>query len=685
MQTQLYRFIFTCLLGAIMLSGCSGGGAPAPTLPVPTVGNNPTAPIPTAIPSATPAPTLTPTAAPSPTATLVPSPTATLSPLKAASARLDVQNVGKLQSAGQWGLGAITNQFSLQNGKLVLAVTAEGLYLYDFASLKRIAYFPKATQPRFSDDGRWMVAFSDKVILYDLVNQKEFKSPPVSASATSAAFSADNKFLAVAHSSTDIDVVRLEDMSVTNLTRERTAAYEPQTNQAAFSPDNQFLLTHENGGIVLWNIPEKKLVWYLKNLPQYISSSPFSPDGRYFMSQDQNFTYLRETRFGGVVFSGLGHPSAAPYSADGKLFFLRNKNVATLYTAGEYPGGVVRILVVEGQGEVKFSADSSKFFAGNLVMNLADFKTETLNNAPVKDANLSPAQALELGHISNLKGVAFGKQGELYAWGAIARTVYLLELGSGKAQTIEVAGNQFIANIAFHPESQRLAACTNLGLEIMDMKDRSLKQFGGCAPRGWVAFSPDGSKIARAGLTRVDLLNASDGSTLNSLIEHNIDVNQLAFSADGNWLAVGTIKNRENGYTQVSLWKLNPVVNLVPGFRGQKIPGGGSDTGFYGLAVSPDGQWLLGLTNMLRAWRVADAEQMKFNDQRGDLLVLSPDGSLAATASSGQVGFWSVPNLERVGTLSGAVGQPLGMAFNANGTLFATVNKEGMVQLYSVP
>ena len=47
---------------------------------------------------------------------------------------------------------------------------------------------------------------------------------------TAAAFSQDNRMLAVAHSSTDIDVIRLEDMSVTGLTRERTSQYEPETH-----------------------------------------------------------------------------------------------------------------------------------------------------------------------------------------------------------------------------------------------------------------------------------------------------------------------------------------------------------------------------------------------------------------------------------------------------------------------
>ena len=287
--------------------------------------------------------------------------------------------------------------------------------------------------------------------------------------------------------------------------------------------------------------------------------------------------------------------------------------MATIYTLGDYPGGVVRTLMVEGAGSVNFSANSTKFYAGNKVLNLADFKTEPVTSAPLKEASISPAQAVELGHFSNFKGVAAGKAGELWVWGTIDRAVYLWEAGSGKVQTFEIKGNRFIANIAFNPATLRFAACTDQGLEVYSVKDQSHKLFTGCAPRGWVAISPDGSKIARAAMTRVELLNAADGSTLNSLIEHNIDVNKLAFSADGNWLAVGTIKNRENGYCQVSLWKLNPV-GLVGGFRGKLIPGGGRDNGVYDLAVSPDGQWLLGLTNMLRQWRIADAEQMKYNE-----------------------------------------------------------------------
>lgn len=676
--TTAFILITACLI--VLLGGCSPAPTPVEPTAAPTLQSSATA-IP--LPSATPTPS--PTATLVPTPTLVPTATPTLAPLKAANPKIDAQNAGKLQQVAQWGLGAITSQVSLQNGKLVLATTAEGLYLYDAASLKRIAFFERATQPVFSDDGRLMLfSASSGVGVFDLVSLQALKPLPVSSTFTAAAFSPDNKFAAVAHSSVDIDVVRLEDLSVQTLSRERTAQYEPTITVVTLSKDNQLLLVGESGGgIVLWNLAEKKIAWYLKNLPQNLSYSTFSTDGRYFFSYDANFTYLRESRFGNVVFSALGQASKNAFSPDGKLFYLRNKNVITLYTAGEFPGGVVRTLFVEGAGEVGFSADSSKFNAGGKVLTLADFSLTDSTAPAVKPASITPAQAVQMGHFSNFKGVAAGKQGELWVWGAVGRTVYLWEAGSGKVQTFDIQGGSFIANIAFNPETQRFAACTNAGLEVYSVKEQALKLFGGCAPRGWVAFSPDGSKIARASFARVDLLNAGDGSTLNSLLEHNTDVNKVVFSADGNWLALGTIKNRENGYCQVSLWKLNPV-SLIPGFRGKQIPGGGSDTGVYDLAISPDGQWLLGITNMLRQWRVADAEQMKYIEGRAELLLLSPDASLAVTAgSSGSISFYAMPTLESVGTL-GSAGQVLGITFSVDGSKLATVNREGVVKLWAV-
>ena len=576
-------------------------------------------------------------------------------------------------------MGAIHSQISLQNGKLVLAWTSQGLYMYDVQTLELVQFFPKASSAYFSDDQRWMVyGDSSQISIYDLVNAKPYKSLAVSPAMTVAAFSQDDQFLAVVHSSTDIDVIRLDDLSSVNLTRDRTAVYEPVTTMAVFSPDNQYLLTQENSGLVMWNVTEKKLVWYLKNFSQTIPPKTFSPDGRFFLTQDNKGSTLRDSRFGTELFSTLGWAVGSPYSPDGKLFFLVNKTVVTVYTLNQYPG-VVRTLFAEGPGATYFSDDSSQLFAGNNILNLSDLTIKVVESTPVNVAQISPAQALQLGHFTNLEGFTTGKQGQLWVWGTLGRQVFLWETVSGKIQYAEIAGSHFIANLAYHADSQRFAACTDKGLEVINLKDSTRQLFTACQPSGQVAFSPDGSLIARATLNRIELLNSADGSTIHTMPEHTIDINKLVFSADGKWLAVGTYKNIQNGYCEVSLWGLDPF-RLVGGFRGKQIPGGVND-----LAVTPDGQWLVGMTNMLRLWRTAGAEQMKYADTYGTSLALSPDGSLAAVGGFGSVSLWSVPEFDSVGSVTGSSEGVLNLGFTADGASLITIDEEGLVRLWAVP
>ena len=180
MKHSTTGFLLTCSCLVLSLAGCNSAPTGTPTAAIPTATS-------TSLPVATPLPTLTatatlpPTATSVPTATRVPSPTPTVSPLLASRPVMDAANAAQLQQVAQWGLGAITLQTSLQGGKLVLATTSEGLYLYDAASLGRIQFFPQAKQPNFSDDGRWMVYSDSKQLgIYDLVNLRPFKSPPVS-------------------------------------------------------------------------------------------------------------------------------------------------------------------------------------------------------------------------------------------------------------------------------------------------------------------------------------------------------------------------------------------------------------------------------------------------------------------------------------------------------------------------
>lgn len=678
-------------LGMVLaLAGCAEPPLPTPAASPTAVNTATPRPSPTATITRTPTPTATFTATPTSTSTRTPTATATVSPLLAGQVKINTANAASLAQVQQWGLGEVTAQRSLRDGKLVLVTTAEGLYLYDAAAWRLVHFFAGGSLPAVSADES-LLAYSDaaRIGLYDLANLRELKSPTVDAQMVLAAFSPDASLLAVVHSSTDIDVIRLSDLSVTKLTRARTAAQEPITNSAAISPDNRFLLTGESfrvpganaHNVVLWNIGTQKLVWYLKSTAYIVTSHPFSPNGRYFLTYDRSYTYLHETASGNVLFKAVGLASDAPFSSDGKLFFLNNQGAVRIYTAGDYPGGFVRLLAPKGEGGIYFSPDSSQFFGGDQVWRVDTWQAQPAENKSPAQAYLDTERAVALGHFAGLRGLKTGSNGELWAWGGMERTVYLWEAVSGTRLTAQIEGNRFMANLAVHPQSQRFAACTDRGLEVVNLAQGTRSLFGQCSRNGILAFSPDGSRLARVSLTRVDLLNAADGSVMHTLAENIYLIQWMEFSEDGNWLAVGTVKNRENGYCQVRLWQITPL-RLVPGFRGLLIPGGGS--GVYDMGVTPDGQWLVGLTNMLRLWRTADAEQMKFKNTYATALAISPDSSLVATAGSSGVALWSLPALEAAGELGRSGQKIVELAFDASGANLITLGADGVIRLWKV-
>jgi WD40 repeat protein len=601
--------------------------------------------------------------------------------LLAVNPKVDATNATKIRQKTQWGLGKITAQTPLQNGKLLMVGTAGGLYLYDGGTKKRIEFFPGCTKFELSPDQQLIaIACSgNKIIVYDLANFKSYK--PATGVMMAAGFSGDNKLLAVVHTSLNIDIIRLDSMeTTTNLTRAQTNKREPVTNWVAFSPDNQSLLTAEVDGFVYWDLAEKNFHWYVKNTIQLITSAPFSADGKFFLTSDNTYTHLRETRFGTDLFTAVGVGSGTSFSPDGKLFVVNNKGVFTIYTVQQEPGVVKIVYPGDKREEVSFLNSSSRLVVNNGYAAWVPTGVDpgTINPTPPSAPQISPSEAIQLGHFDNLAGFSWGKQSELWVWGSVDNQAYVWNASSEKIQTASFTGTRFLANIVYHPESQRFAACTDKGLEIISLKDNAHSQFSACIGSGQIAFSPDGTQIARASaLNNIDLINTTDGRLLHQLVEHTTKISRLIYSTDGKWLAA-------IADSQISLWQLDPL-KRVDSFHGKPVFGIASD-----LAIAPDGQWLLEISNIknytAHVWRVPDGSLIKsVVDKSFYKLALSPDGKLAVmSTSAGVVSFWSVPDLVSLGNITARFGEVISFGFNADGSKLISIGKDGIIRLWVV-
>ena len=165
---------------------------------------------------------------------------------------------------------------------------------------------------------------------------------------------------------------------------------------------------------------------------------------------------------------------------------------------------------------------------------------------------------------------------------------------------------------------------------------------------GW---QPVGEKAETSEIMVVDVGRGSVKATLTA----SADVNCLAFSPDGKWLAVGTSVSKYTGDARAEV-----VVFDVPAFS-RKFTGkpGGTKAGFIDMAWSADGKTLCAIEgsdavnekNQIRRWAVpAFTEGAAIRTpQVGKFqsLAVSPDGETIAVSfpspTGGVLRVWKVP------------------------------------------
>jgi WD40 repeat protein len=118
---------------------------------------------------------------------------------------------------------------------------------------------------------------------------------------------------------------------------------------------------------------------------------------------------------------------------------------------------------------------------------------------------------------------------------------------------------------------------------------------GHSCPLYGAAFSPDGLRLASAGLTHVKLWDLTTGQEALTLRGHNEAVRSVAFSPDGHQIVTA---GRDR---TLRIWDGRP---LQPGEEQRILTLDGHDRGVRGLGFSPDGRRLASVGNdaMVRIW-----------------------------------------------------------------------------------
>jgi WD40 repeat protein len=192
----------------------------------------------------------------------------------------------------------------------------------------------------------------------------------------------------------------------------------------------------------------------------------------------------------------------------------------------------------------------------------------------------------------------------------------------------------------------------------------------------WVAFSPNGANLATAsgyyhawdkdkGDKNAKVWDVRTGDQVSTLTGHTAQVNCIAFSPDGQYVATGSWDNT------VKLWNANTSRVLWTQ--------GGHDYGVHSLAFSPDGRLLVtgDGRGTVRIWNVKTRRIEKELRGRASYVVyevaFSLDSKRLAVATSDNAAtLWDVETGREVLTLTGHSNWVWAIAFSPDGKQLAT-------------
>lgn len=257
-------------------------------------------------------------------------------------------------------------------------------------------------------------------------------------------------------------------------------------------------------------------------------------------------------------------------------------------------------------------------------------------------------------------------------------------IGSFAASTLW--GQQDVAPIwvAFSPDGKKMAVAEQQSQKVIvfdPSTEKKITEFGPTSPLLYsVAFSPDGKLLASAEYRCVKLWDAVSGKLVATMLQEN-DPDCLAFSPDSQTLA-----------TAIGFWGSPRQIYLF------EIPSGKirrsfkiHDSGNSWIAFSPKGKILAAAERTDSAivlWDVRQAValgKLVGHKEGVSYLAFSPNGDLLASGGSDKaVRLWDMKTRHQTALIPIESEEIRCLAFGMNGKLLAIGTYEGNIEVWDV-
>jgi WD40 repeat protein len=197
-----------------------------------------------------------------------------------------------------------------------------------------------------------------------------------------------------------------------------------------------------------------------------------------------------------------------------------------------------------------------------------------------------------------------------------------------------------------------------------------------------LAFSPDNTEIAVSGYHEVNLWKADDGSLGRRLRPLSERIYDIAYSADGKWMA--TASGDPGQYGLVKLW----MAESNGGGKAVRDLAEGSDS-FFAVAFSPDSTLIAaaGADRAIRIWEVASGKELAVIEDHADWIfdiAFSPDGKRLASASRDKTSkVFDVAKKESIVTFPGHAETVYAVAFSLDGKSVATGGADNQIRIWN--